>query len=113
MIELVSETRCISCSLCISVCPTNVFDKGDNGVPVIARKSDCQTCFMCEVYCPADALYVATQPDQDVTVSEEALAESGQLGSYRKTIGWGKGRTPIASSPQIYELSKQMLPDRK
>jgi NAD-dependent dihydropyrimidine dehydrogenase PreA subunit len=55
MIELVSETRCIGCDICVNVCPTNVFDATPDGVPVIARKSDCQTCFMCELYCPTDA----------------------------------------------------------
>jgi NAD-dependent dihydropyrimidine dehydrogenase PreA subunit len=38
---------------------------GMNGdVPVIARPEDCQTCFMCELYCRADALYVG--PDHDM-----------------------------------------------
>ncbi len=52
MIELVSEERCIQCDVCVDVCPTNVFDAVPGGPPVIARKADCQTCFMCEVYCP-------------------------------------------------------------
>ena len=26
MIELVSQTRCIECNLCVKMCPTNVFD---------------------------------------------------------------------------------------
>jgi NAD-dependent dihydropyrimidine dehydrogenase PreA subunit len=100
MIELVSQTRCITCDRCIEVCPTNVFDRGDDGIPVIARQQDCQTCFMCEAYCPTDALFVAAQtapvPSDDLLRDEAHLVASGLLGSYRKNIGWGHGRVPGA-----------------
>ncbi len=59
MIEIISSTACIACDVCIKVCPTDVFERGEDGIPVIARQSDCQTCFMCEAYCPVDALYVS------------------------------------------------------
>jgi NAD-dependent dihydropyrimidine dehydrogenase PreA subunit len=52
MIELVSPNRCTGCNICVAVCPTNVFDASPDGPPVIARQSSCQTCFMCELYCP-------------------------------------------------------------
>ncbi|MEW2116710.1 hypothetical protein AB0945_16245, partial [Streptomyces sp. NPDC005474] len=29
------------------VCPTRVFDRGADGVPVIASQDSCQTCFQC------------------------------------------------------------------
>ena len=89
MIELVSEDRCITCGLCVRVCPTNVFDSDDNGLPVIARQEDCQTCFMCEAHCPADALYVAHHADEKVEVEEADLIARGLLGSWRAMIGFG------------------------
>ncbi|MGV8950504.1 MAG: 4Fe-4S binding protein, partial [Cypionkella sp.] len=46
MIEIVSESRCIQCNLCVKACPDNVFDEVADGAPVIARKGDCQTCFL-------------------------------------------------------------------
>jgi NAD-dependent dihydropyrimidine dehydrogenase PreA subunit len=101
MIEVVSEDRCIECDKCIQVCPTNVFDRGADGLPVIARQSDCQTCFMCEAYCPVDALFVAPDsrplPDGDPLKDEQHLIASGLLGSYRAALGWGHGRTPGAA----------------
>jgi NAD-dependent dihydropyrimidine dehydrogenase PreA subunit len=96
VIEVVSASRCIACDKCVQVCPTHVFDAGADGIPVIARQSDCQTCFMCEAYCPVDALFVAVSREPLAEGSplrdEEHLAESGLLGSYRKALGWGKGR---------------------
>ncbi|KAF0812661.1 Photosystem I iron-sulfur center [Andreprevotia sp. IGB-42] len=94
MIELVSSERCINCDLCVQVCPTNVFDAvpGDN--PVIARQDDCQTCFMCEAYCPVDALYVAPFAEQQIIVAQAQLEAAELLGSYRRSIGWGIGAKP-------------------
>lgn len=98
MIEIVSQTRCVSRDVCVKVCPMDVFDTGTGGVPVIARQSQCQTCFMCEAYCPADALFVAPLSDPaplgSAFLDEAALAASGALGAYRRAVGWGHGRTP-------------------
>jgi NAD-dependent dihydropyrimidine dehydrogenase PreA subunit len=101
MIEFVSSQRCIGCDMCIRVCPTDVFGPGVDGVPVIARQEDCQTCFICEVYCPVDALFVhgsvepvpADSPYRDETWIEE----SGHLGVYRKAVGWGRGATNLTT----------------
>ncbi|HEY9623605.1 MAG TPA: ferredoxin family protein [Crinalium sp.] len=103
MIELVSESRCIRCNLCVSACPTNVFDPVPNAPPQIARQSDCQTCYLCEVYCPVDALFVAPYADVSVPVDETTLIQNELMGSYRRRLGWGKGRTPAA---QLEESAK-------
>jgi NAD-dependent dihydropyrimidine dehydrogenase PreA subunit len=101
VIELVSPARCITCDRCIRVCPTNVFDRGADGIPVISRQDDCQTCFQCEANCPTDALFVAPHthplPDQPSVRDEQHLVRAGLLGSYREHIGWGRGRTPGAA----------------
>ncbi|WP_327104797.1 ferredoxin family protein [Nonomuraea glycinis] len=100
MIEIVSQERCIGCDRCVEVCPTSVFDTGPGDIPVIARVQDCQTCFMCEAYCPVDALFVAPQAEPVEPGSplrdEAYVTAAGLLGGYRKKIGWGRGRTPGA-----------------
>jgi NAD-dependent dihydropyrimidine dehydrogenase PreA subunit len=98
VIEIVSAARCIDCDICVEVCPTNVFDAVPGDHPVIARQSDCQTCFMCEAYCPADALFVAPltgpAPDGSPLADETALEAGDRFGEYRRWLGWGHGRKP-------------------
>ena len=104
MIELISASQCTGCNICVTACPTNVFDAVPGGQPVIARQGDCQTCFMCELYCPEDALFVAASADEAVPVNEEALRREALLGSYRKAVGWGGGRKSTASDDKSYHL---------
>jgi NAD-dependent dihydropyrimidine dehydrogenase PreA subunit/thioredoxin reductase len=96
MIEVVDQDRCIACDRCVDVCPTRVFDRGPDGIPVIARHDSCQTCFQCEAYCPTDALFVsplATRAPADSPFRDAAeLAATGLLGGYRRKLGWGSGR---------------------
>jgi NAD-dependent dihydropyrimidine dehydrogenase PreA subunit len=103
MIELVSEERCITCNKCVQVCPMNVFDAVEDAPPVIARKQDCQTCFMCELYCPTDALYVAPQVDTAASVDELTLVAAGLLGSYRLR-GWAVPPGAPRSTDQSFRL---------
>ena len=88
MIELIVEDRCEPCGACVEVCPTNVFEQDATGRPVIARQADCQTCFLCEIYCPADALFV--DPDCDRPHPTDAAAVTPLLGQYRRESGWGE-----------------------
>jgi NAD-dependent dihydropyrimidine dehydrogenase PreA subunit len=108
MIEVVSPSRCIRCDVCVKVCPTNVFETGPDGVPVIARQPDCQTCFLCEAYCPVDALFVAPMTEPTPIGSpyrdEEHLAATGLLGRYRNDLGWGPGRVTSAATDRSYRL---------
>lgn len=104
MIEIVSAERCTACNICVHVCPTNVFDLVPKQPPRIARQEDCQTCFMCELYCPEDALYVAPVADQALPVAEQDVAIQALMGSYRDAIGWGKGRKPTARLDSSFEL---------
>jgi NAD-dependent dihydropyrimidine dehydrogenase PreA subunit len=112
MIEVLSTARCIDCDICIRVCPTNVFEPGQ-GAPVIARQSDCQTCFQCEAYCPVAAIYVAPfriPVEADSFFKDEAaLLESGQLGIYRSRVGWGDDPKPaVPTQAELATLTQSM-----
>ncbi|KAB2657830.1 ferredoxin family protein [Brucella tritici] len=91
MIEIVSQSRCVECDICVKVCPANVFDTSDSA-PVIARQDDCQTCFLCEIYCPTDALYVAERADGPLSITEAEAEERGLFGSYSRALGWRRGK---------------------
>lgn len=89
MIAALLVERCTGCNACVEQCPTRVFEPGaTGGVPVIAAPDACQTCYLCELACPADALWV--NPDaQDASAPPPAeLIASGQLGRVKRDHGW-------------------------
>jgi NAD-dependent dihydropyrimidine dehydrogenase PreA subunit len=104
MIELILSDRCIGCGACVEVCPTNVLDPSASGLPILARVEDCQTCFMCELYCPADAIYVAPDCDRRVAVNPEDVMASGRLGQYRKHSGWDEWAEHFPNHQWLMEL---------
>ncbi|MGD0558953.1 MAG: ferredoxin family protein [Streptosporangiaceae bacterium] len=110
MIELVIESRCIECDRCVRVCPTNVFDAVPGGVPVIARQSDCQTCFLCELYCPADALYVDPDCEHPEAVDEQHVLATDWPAQYRRDSGWGKNRDRHPNEVwYMHEMAREAL----
>jgi NAD-dependent dihydropyrimidine dehydrogenase PreA subunit len=106
MIELIVDDRCTQCGNCVQVCPTNVFDARPDGTPAIARQSDCQTCFMCELYCTADALYVAPDCDRPSPIDPAEVLASGWLGQFRRDSGWDEWRTDPRYSNEHWRMDQ-------
>lgn len=96
MIEHIFEERCTGCNACVLACPTHVLDAGEDGAPVIARLDQCQTCFMCELYCETDAIYVGADQNGPEPVDPEQILASGHLGRLRRDYGWDKPGEPLA-----------------
>jgi NAD-dependent dihydropyrimidine dehydrogenase PreA subunit len=90
MIAHIFEDLCTGCNACVAACPTHVFDAAEDGAPVIARLDQCQTCFMCELYCEADAIYVAPDQRTPEPIDAEAIRASGRLGALRHDYGWDR-----------------------
>jgi NAD-dependent dihydropyrimidine dehydrogenase PreA subunit len=90
MIAHIFEDRCTGCNDCVSACPTHVLDSGEGTVPRIARLDQCQTCFMCELYCPADAIYVAPEQTDPVALAAEGALAAGHVGRLRHDYGWDR-----------------------
>ncbi len=120
MIEIVLAERCIGCDACIRVCPNDVFDADDDGIAVIARQSDCVTCYLCEAYCPADALYVSPLRGPDPSVDAGQVLGSGQLGSFRRALGWHAARPgalhvdpPSSALPPLRTSMESLVGDHR
>lgn len=104
MIELILADRCIGCDACVEACPDDVLRPGVDGVPVALNRDDCQTCYLCELFCPVDALYVSPRTVPDPGVNAEALLAAGLIGSYRKELGWKNGRPGGTATDMSYRM---------
>jgi NAD-dependent dihydropyrimidine dehydrogenase PreA subunit len=104
MIEVVAAARCTDCNICVKACPANVFDAVPGGHPVIARQDDCQTCFLCEIYCPVDALFVSPMADGPTGITEAVVTERGLFGAYARELGWKRGRAGGADQDPTFHI---------
>ncbi len=87
MIAHIFDDLCNGCNSCVTICPTHVFDAGDSA-PVITRPDQCQTCYMCELYCVSDAIYVGPDSHAAEIIDAETIRASGHLGRVRRDHGW-------------------------
>jgi NAD-dependent dihydropyrimidine dehydrogenase PreA subunit len=53
---------CKNCSICVEVCPLDVLRESKGGMPLIAYREDCQSCYLCKRSCPEGAIVVT--PDR-------------------------------------------------
>jgi NAD-dependent dihydropyrimidine dehydrogenase PreA subunit len=90
------------------VCPADVFDAVPDAAPAVARQADCQTCFLCELYCPVDALFVDPNGDAPVHVRESDIETSGLFGSYARAMGWSRGKPGGTNNDPTYHIREAM-----
>ena len=58
---------CEGCGICVDICPMDVLrmDKKTKK-PFIKYLRDCQSCFLCELDCPAQAIYVTPERERRI-----------------------------------------------
>jgi NAD-dependent dihydropyrimidine dehydrogenase PreA subunit len=65
MIQSIDQQKCTGCTICMAICPVDVFRMDpDAGKAIINYPEDCLTCYLCEIQCPASA--VSVDPFKDV-----------------------------------------------
>lgn len=105
MIAHIFEDLCNGCNDCVSACPTHVLDVSvTGGAPVVARLDQCQTCFMCELYCPADAIFVGPDQTGPEIIDPEQVRASGLLGQMRRDHIWDAPVGDLAPLEEYWRL---------
>lgn len=66
-VRKIDYSLCTKCKLCVDVCPMDVFriDAKDDK-PFIKYLRDCMSCFLCEIECPAGAIYVTPHRERRI-----------------------------------------------
>ncbi|MCS7278698.1 MAG: ferredoxin family protein [Thermodesulfobacteriaceae bacterium] len=54
----INYDTCDACGTCVESCPAQVYDKGDDDKPVVARLEDCLICMTCVEVCPTGSITV-------------------------------------------------------
>ena len=67
----IDEKLCKGCDICISICPTNVFETSnklnEKGyiIPIPVREDKCIKCRLCEIICPDFAIHILDGEEDD------------------------------------------------
>lgn len=59
-IREIDQKICFGCSVCVTICPMDVL-RMKSGRAEIVYNEDCMTCYLCEVSCPAKAIYISPE----------------------------------------------------
>ncbi|MFH1126092.1 MAG: 4Fe-4S binding protein [Candidatus Altiarchaeota archaeon] len=54
---VIDYQKCISCGMCVQVCPVEVYEKGKDKV-LVKNPDACVECRACETSCPQEAIKV-------------------------------------------------------
>jgi hypothetical protein len=63
-----------------------------------------RSCFLCEIYRPTDALYVAPDAEGPSPVTEAEIEGVGLFGSYARALGWRRGKPGGAENDSTFRL---------
>ncbi len=57
-IRKIDQKLCTGCKICVDHCPMDVLRMDEKtGKAYVKYIRDCQSCFLCEIECPEEAIY--------------------------------------------------------
>ncbi len=56
---------CKACGLCVAFCPKKVYEKDEQGRPIVKNPGACIGCRFCELHCPDFAITISELNDKD------------------------------------------------
>lgn len=65
VVKKINQEICLKCLKCYNFCPMDVFGVDDNMV-FIKYKDDCQSCYLCVIECPSNAILVDPERPVDI-----------------------------------------------
>ncbi len=66
-VESIDYDACSDCGECYETCPLDVYDRAGSTY-YIAHHDDCMACFLCEIDCPQDAIYISPKRSRPVVL---------------------------------------------
>lgn len=66
-VETIDYEVCSDCGECYDTCPLDVYDRVGSKY-YIAHREDCMTCFLCEIDCPQDCIYIGPERSRPVVL---------------------------------------------
>jgi NAD-dependent dihydropyrimidine dehydrogenase PreA subunit len=68
-IRKIDLTLCNRCGICVDICSMDVLREHEDRTPYIAYLADCMSCFICEMECPVEAIYVSPARERRIPLS--------------------------------------------
>ena len=65
-IRKIDYDPCNGCGICVDNCPMDVIRDEATNKPFIAYLRDCQSCFLCEMDCPVEAIFVTPERERRI-----------------------------------------------
>jgi len=85
MDQVVDAGRCVGCAACVTICPVDVFDYGEER-PVDARTDACVLCVLCADVCPVGVIKM---------IDINQLKAEGALPEIEEAYGWQNGSAMV------------------
>ena len=98
-IRHIDYDKCTRCGRCVTYCPQDVLRPDGERRPVITYLQDCQSCFLCEKYCPAGAIAVPGGKSDGKTGNMLRNAVLPARAAFRHAAGRQYPRLPAVRKP--------------